>query len=363
MLAFGVLIIFQLASRQTAYRAATISGALLYCTYGLLGFLVVQYLRSRWQVRIAAITFAVYGSALAIFALLQSLASNGKLYWVRTPRFGGWIFGPYVNHNHYAGLMEMLTPIPLVIFFSRRVPRQQRTIAALAAIFMGSTIFLSGSRGGMLAFAVQMAVLGAVVLRRHKNGRTALALAAVLTTAFALLAWLGGGALTDRMGSIPSETRTELSGGMRVSIDRDCLKMFAQKPVLGWGLGSFPDVYPQFRSFYTNVLVDKAHNDYLQLLVEMGGLGFLVLIWFLTSILRAAIHKLQAWHTDTNTDLTLAALLGVTGILVHSFVDFNLQIPANASLFCVLCAVAAMEPRFASHRSKHSRKLDQIVLA
>ena len=39
-------------------------------------------------------------------------------------------------------------------------------------------------------------------------------------------------------------------------------------------------------------------------------------------------------------------MLGVTGILVHSLVDFNLQVPANAALFYVLCVVAALEPRF-----------------
>ena len=64
--------------------------------------------------------FSGYGFAVAMFALMQGIASNGKLYWLRTPQSGGWIYGPYVNHNHYAGLMEMLTPIPLVISLSRR---------------------------------------------------------------------------------------------------------------------------------------------------------------------------------------------------------------------------------------------------
>ena len=77
-----------------------------------------------------------------------------------------------------------------------------------------------------------------------------------------------------RLATIHAETRTELSGGTRLDIDRDALHMFARKPVLGWGLGVFPDVYPQFRSFHTNFFINEAHNDYLQLLVEMGGLGF-----------------------------------------------------------------------------------------
>ena len=60
---------------------------------------------------------------------------------------------------------------------------------------------------------------------------------------------------------------------------------------------------------------------------------------------------MKAWPTDVNAEVALAALLGVTGILVHSFMDFNLQIPANAALFFVLCVVASMDLRFGLHRS------------
>jgi O-antigen ligase len=356
MLAFWALIIFQLGWQQTAYRAATASAVLLYGAYGLLCFLMVQGLQRRWQVKMLAAGFCLCGFALATFSLIQGIASNGKLYWIRTPRFGGWIYGPYVNHNHYAGLMEMLTPFPLVVFLSSRGQRKHKAMAALAAAMMASTIFISGSRGGMIAFAVEMAVLLAVFIRRRRGGKMALAFGAFLVLAFALLAWLGGGELVDRMTSIPVEMRTELSGGTRLGIDRDCFRMFLQKPLAGWGLGAFPEVYPQFRSFYTNLLIDKVHNDYLQLLVETGAIGFMVMIWFLFSVFRAAIRKLKVWPSGTDADMALAALLGISGILVHSFVDFNLQIPANAALFFVLCAIAGMGPRPGwrrSHRRHH----------
>lgn len=355
MLAFGALIVFQIATKQTAYRAATVSALLLFCSYGLLCFLVAQCLRRTRQIKAAAVAFSAYGFVLATFALIQGLAPNGRLYWIRTPKFGGWIYGPYVNHNHYAGLMEMLFPIPLVIFLSPRLQRPHKAMAAVGSAVMVSTIFLCGSRGGMLAFAVQMALLAAVLISRRERGRTAMAIGTFLVLAFAVLAWIGSAELVRRMTSIPIETRTELSGGMRLSIDRDCLKMFAQKPLTGWGLGVFPEVYPQFRSFYTNLTIDKAHNDYLQFLVETGTVGLAIIGWFLFSIYRAAIRKLKVSPSELNAEVALAGLLGVTGILVHSFVDFNLQIPANAALFFVLCTIAAMEPRFSLHRPSRWR--------
>jgi O-antigen ligase len=120
--------------------------------------------------------------------------------------------------------------------------------------------------------------------------------------------------------------------------------MFLQKPVVGWGLRTFPVVYPQFRSFYTNFFVNEAHNDYLQLLAEMGLLGFGCMVWFLIVLYRAALRKIGNWTSDVSGAATLACMLGTTGILVHSLLDFNLQITANAALFYVFCTIAAAPP-------------------
>ena len=242
--------------------------------------------------------------------------------------------------------MEMLAPIPLVFFLTPRAQGWKKVMAALAAGVMASTIFLSGSRGGMAAFIVEMMVLGVVLLKQRGIRRSSVGLSFFMLIVVGLLIWLGGSELTKRVASINVEARKELSGGMRVGIDRDGLKMYAHKPVLGWGLGVFPDVYPRYRSFYTNFFVNEAHNDYLQLLVEMGTLGFGTMIWFIGLLYRGAIKKLGNWTEDINGAVALASMIGVTGILVHSFVDFNLQIPANAAFFYVLCVVAALDPRF-----------------
>ena len=132
---------------------------------------------------------------------------------------------------------------------------------------------------------------------------------------------------------------------------------------MGWGLATFPLVYPQFRSFYTNFFVNAAHDDYLQLLVETGALGFAIMIWFLVQLYRSSVVKLPNWSTNINGALSLAALLGCSGILVHSFLDFNLQIPANAALFYVLCVVAASQPVVESSRRRRSRAAGEIEIA
>jgi len=344
MAAFAFLILVQVAFRISAYPHDTVSGALLYCAYGMLCFLARQVLVRSAQARKLAVIFTIYGFLLAGFALLQGIAPNGKLYWVREPRLGGWIYGPYVNHNHYAGLMELLVPIPLVLALSRLAEDRERIAAAVASAVMVGTLFLSGSRGGMLAMVVELAFLGVVLFRHKRSVRTAVGLGAFAIVLIGLLTWLGGQELTTRVSSISAETRTEISGGMRSSIDRDAWRMFRSKPVLGWGLGTFPVVYPQFRSFYTNFFVNAAHDDYAQLLAEMGLLGFATMAWFLIVTYWSALPKIDNWMSDVSGAITLACLTGLSGILVHSIVDFNLQIPSNAALFYVFCSLAAAPP-------------------
>jgi len=234
--AFGGLIALQLVFRRTAYPHDTIGDGLLYCAYAMLCFLASQSLLRVSQVRKIAVILAVYGCLVAGFALLQGVAPNGKLYWMRQPRLGGWIYGPYVNHNHYAGLMELLAPIPLVISLSHLAHEKTRIACGIAAAVMVGTIFLSGSRGGMLAIFVELAVLGVVLSRQKKSMRIAIAAGAFAVVLVGLLVWLGGKELTTRVASISTEAHGEISGGMRLSIDRDTVHMFRKRPILGWVL-------------------------------------------------------------------------------------------------------------------------------
>ena len=362
MAAFFALAVVQWITGSSAYRHVTYTHLLLYAAYGMLAFVLTQSLRRSTQFDWLANAVTVYGAVVAALAVLQGIAPNGKLFWIWPSAQGGWIYGSYVNHNHYAGLMELLTPFPIVLSVTRFTEGNRRLIVAGIAALMAGSIFLSGSRAGMLAFCVQMIVLAVLLLRsRHGNWKNALKLGGVLLLAIGFLVWLGGNDLTQRLVSIHAEARQEITGGTRLAIDRDCLRMLLKRPLLGWGLGTFPTVYPQFRSFYTTFFVNEAHNDYLQLLVETGLAGFFIAAWFLVVVFRHATAKLKSWTETTNGALTVASLLGCVGILVHSALDFNLQIPANAALFYALCAIAAAEPLQESHRKRVLRRRHLII--
>jgi O-antigen ligase len=329
---FGVLVSVQIVFNLSAYRYVTFISALQYVAYGLLLFIAGQSCGDKKVAKILLLTFSIFGCGLALFAIGQYLAPNGRIFWLRTPRSGGAIFGPYVNHNHYAGMMEMLTPMLLLVTLSGMLKGAQRVLAGFATVIMAASIILSQSRGGTISLLAELLFLGWVASRLHKRStmRAGLLLVGIFVIAFS--AWLGTAAMWRHFGDLQDNTR--------ITIIKDGLHMFARKPLLGWGLGVFPVAYPQFRSFYTNLLVNAAHNDYLQILIETGIAGFVAVAWFLICLYRGGLRQVSNWTRDWNAMLRLAALVGCTGIVIHSLFDFNLQIPANAAMFFFLSAIA-----------------------
>ncbi|MGA7564459.1 MAG: O-antigen ligase family protein [Terriglobales bacterium] len=343
---FFALIVAQIVMRGSAYGYITEYEALQYVCYGILLLVGAECVREEDTRKIFALVMIVFGAGYAFFALAQDLTSNGKIFWVHSPEFHGSIYGSYVNHDHYAGLMEMLVPVPFVLSMGDLLRGGKRAMVGSCAVLMGGTIFLSGSRGGMLAFVLEMVLFAALTLGKRGRRRIALGSMAVCVLTLALLIFLGKGQVLGRLG--------DLSPGIRLNITKDSLRMFSKRPVWGWGLGTFPTVYPSYRSFYTNLFVNEAHNDYAQLLVETGLLGFGLMLWFLVRLYQYGLPTSHRWEFQWDGAVSLAALLGCTGILLHSFVDFNLQIPANAGLFYVLCGLAA-SPLTESSEPRQSR--------
>jgi O-antigen ligase len=335
LLFFG-LILAQVGLRRSAYGYVTEYEALQYISYGIVLLIGAECVKEEEARKIFAFVMIFFGAGYAFFALVQELTANGKIFWVHSPQFHGSIYGSYVNHDHYAGLMEMLVPLPFVVSMGHLLRGGQRVLVAFCAVLMASTIFLSGSRGGMLAFVLEMVLFAALTVGKRRSPRIALGLTAVCVLILALLIFLGKGQVLGRLG--------DLSPGIRLNITKDSLRMFSQRPIWGWGLGTFPTVYPSFRSFYTNLFVNEAHNDYAQLLVETGLLGFALMLWFVISLYRHGLPTSRRWEFKWDGAVSLGALLGCTGILFHSFVDFNLQIPANAAMFYMLCGLAASGP-------------------
>jgi O-antigen ligase len=332
---FALIVVAQIVFGLSAYVYVTKLELWKYIAYGCLFLLASQC--SRGDAYTLMRVLAIFGFLVSLFGLVQYLTYNGRIYWFLESTSPS-VFGPYVNHNHYAGLMEMLTPTALVMAL-RSIRNWQRVSWGLAGMLMAATIFVSISRGGMIAFVVELVCLAIYFVGVRSSRRAAFALAAICLFIVSFLVWIDDGSLAKRLYTLqdPLHNADVIS---RLTVAQDGLRMVPVHPFVGWGLGVFPIVYPQFRSFASGLLMNEAHNDYLQVLIETGVLGFACVIWFIVALYWTGFRNLRA-TSSSDVTTTLGALVGCTGILVHSFSDFNLHVPANAALFFLLCGIAS----------------------
>jgi len=287
-------------------------------------------------------TIVVYSFLLALFAIFQYFSSPGLIYWmVKSP---GWAFGPYVNHNHYAGLMEMLIPLSV----AGAVPVLWKHASAAVVGFMILipivSLLLSGSRGGSISLLVEVLLAAVVVFLcgpRHARKLMALVGGAAILAAALLFFWMAPRSIAERLSRMGDGTHPpEAELGNRLVAARDSLAILRDHPWLGVGMGSFETAFPRYQTFPSDFLWDHVHNDYAEALAETGLTGGALILcalglffWLAFRNLRERLRRPEGW-------MQFAAALGCCGLLVHSFADFNLHMPANAAWFVVCAAVA-----------------------
>ena len=305
--------------------------------YIVLVFLAVQSFRNSKQMRPLIWFLVIFGFAVALFGIVQFLTFNDKLYWLRPLRYGGSPFGPYVNRNHFAGLMELIIPLGLAILFYRAVRRDKLLLVGLFTIVPIGALFLSASRAGILSFCFQLGLLAYLVWARHAGRKQLPVATGVILLAGAFVVWLGVGPTWDRFAHLWAQ---DLSQERRLMMLEDSWRIFLDHPWAGTGAGTLVTVYPQYASFDDGRVVDHAHNDYVELLAETGIVGGLCALGFVVLLFRRALTSLQSDQSAFILAARTGALVACSGLLLHSLVDFNLHIPSNALLFALLAFLA-----------------------
>ena len=332
--AFAFLAVVQLVFHLTASRYSTRVELQLLLMYLVVVFLMSQvYSRmDHWR---GIIWFLMaLGFLVSLFGILQHLTFNGRLYWFREMRYGGLPFGPYVNRNHFAGFAELVIPIALVPLILGKVRRERLFLVALFSLMPIVALLLSASRGGIVSFAVEMAILFLLLLVRRIRSRHVIVGGVVVLTAMLAVSWIGVQQVLQRFSGMQN---LEVATGKRTAMRQDTWKLFLNHPLLGTGLGTFEMVFPPYDSLYDGKIVNHAHNDYLEALAETGLAGGLCCAWFLAVVFLNGLKGLAGLGSSFSSALNLSGLVACAGILVHSLVDFNLHIPANAQLF-IICA-------------------------
>lgn len=325
----------QLVFGATAYPFLTRVALLKFTSCALLFFLSVQSFRTRQEVRFLAWFLVSFGFAVAVLGIAQDYTSHYVLYWFRPLTEGGDPFGPYVDRDHFAGLMELIVPMGMALIVFRGVRREQLAFTGILTLVPIVALVLTTSRGGIVSFLVEVGLL-AVLMRVRRARFQAAAVAAILLAALAILSWLGAGKVLAR---IKTSSVADLSADRRITMLRGAWHAFLDHPVAGAGLGTMVVVYPKYETFYDGRIVDHVHDDYAELLAETGVLGGLCGVAFLFILFRGSSKRLAEEQSSFSQAVHAAGTVACAGLLVHSLVDFNFHVPSNGLIFLLQAAI------------------------
>lgn len=363
-------------STITVYAHATRQDVVRWLAILLLFLAVRNNVASPGSLRRMCVALLINGVLLSYFALAQWFTSpHDTLYWTY-PSLGS-AFGPFINRNHFAFYVNICIglSIGLLLYVTTGVaresslspdfedggsqyrrPRNRRATGAawyqraaqllqnprtlwivLALVLMLATVVMCLSRGGVLALIAGSAVCFLVTRTRTGHHARSDVIVLVVALALALLTWFGFDLAQSRYatlwsGQIPDEGRWQVWNYMFPAV-RDF-------PVWGSGYGTFPYVEPLYRTtaWGLDLFWDYAHNEYLQMLVEGGGTGLFLMLVAIGLVYRAAVRAYGHFAGRPAAGLVLGGIFALTTVVVHSFVEFGLHLPAITCLVTVLCA-------------------------
>jgi O-antigen ligase len=304
------------------------------------------------------------GTVEAFYGLVQYLSGWQKIFFYAKKYDLEEATGTYINRNHYAGFLEMILPFTVALLLyeyeklrgNRSSPpanirnlltRQslQKVFLCLSvAVVLFAALCFSRSRMGIAAASVSLLVIfGLAGLSRFHGKMGLLLFTAFVALSIALAVWIGPGPIVERFENVGQEfTWHEQS---RLSIWQDARALVRAHPLIGTGLGTFPIVYTTVQTTFLGQFVNHAHNDYLELAIDLGLPAALLLFASIFWILARAVRGFFRARGNFERSMALGCAGSIIAILLHSMTDFNLYIPANAILFSTILGLAMSVPQ------------------
>ena len=269
------------------------------------------------------------------------------------------VTGTFANRNCFAGYLLMAIPLSIGFFFSREAyrygrPRDWRQrlysldgktlLVGFGLILMILALLLSQSRAGIISLLFSFSLVA--LLFRDPTRAEKFSRAPVLIFGLAVLwaAWIGLDAAISRFFSA-----SEAFTGTRWPLWVGTFEILKDFPFVGSGLGTFTEVYSMHRTKHLVGLDIQAENDFLQLASEVGLIGAGLLLALFFYLFYKAISGIRSLAPgEPQRYIGLGGLVGILALMLHSIVQKNLQLPANAFLYTVMWAMVlliALDPR------------------
>ena len=287
----------------------------------------------RFALQVAVFMVAI-GCFEAVYGLLQAMNDSLGVLWLPSALGAkGVARGTIIYRNQYATLLNMCWPLAVAIA-ALRIKKRPAPLFLFAAGIMMLAVLFSLSRGGTIALLCSVVMIGLTMpFSKRKKAATVFLFLIFLLVYGALLG--GYDDLIKRFSDL------QTSALQRFTVWRMSLSILFDHPFAGIGLESYSKLSPLYlKNFPDNLLWDRAHNEYVELAIELGWPAMLLFIGYLLSSLvvygRRILQKKEAI-------LGIAAFAGICSFFIHGITDFGWQLPAN-SVYCVtLMAIVAAQ--------------------
>ncbi len=348
-----------LSSNMTisVHPRATLLEFFRYSTYVAFYVLAVQLLSDKKLLKKTIFMIAIFGVILAFSSILQLYLTDSMALWIRHINIKrNSLMGPYINRNHYAGLMEMIFPLVLALFLFHK-PRNEdlgflksiveifkqekaniHILIGTGALLIVTSIFVSLSRGGMISTCAGLIFFLVLSYKKKASKKNSILILCMILFTSLSMGWFGWGQVYDRFSELQTPEGTIYHG--RIDYWKDSKKIVADFPAVGSGFGTFVDIYRSYQTVDSNILLEHAHNDYIELISEGGVIGVLLIFSFLITLFYKTYHVFSLRKDAYSIYIYIGAMAGIISILVHSITDFNLHVGANGLWFALLAAIA-----------------------
>ena len=332
-----LLILSILSTVFSMNRPRSFWAILLLINYVIIFYLIVHTVRTRSDYRHLLWVIISMGAFLSLFGLFKKYMGNPFPWWNyhNIPETAGHLISTYGNRNHLTGYLEMALPLSLGLILTGYRGVRLFLLIVLSALLL-LVLMLAFSRGGWVSGSLGLIFMGLVLMTSQYFNKKKVLVAVIGGGFILIMIVLSSTAMVERFLTLGEMDKGRSAG--RIKIWGAVVEMIEDYPVLGIGPGNFSTVFTQYlppaenRHFY-------AHNDYIQSAAEIGLISIVIIAWMIAAVYRRGFKKLKN-QSRLVRGVTIGALSGITAILVHSMLDFNLHIPANALLFTVLVALA-----------------------
>lgn len=322
--------------------------------YVLLFALTLLLVNRRKRLRWLAYTLVLSGLFQAIYGSAMTLSNLEYGFFHQKIYYLGVATGTFINRNHLAGYLEMCLAVGIGLLisqlghFSHTTWRQRiRSLLAwlmsnkmqlrLCLVIMVIALVLTHSRMGNTAFFVSLMISGIIglILSRHAPRATIILFISIIVIDVLIVGtWFGVKKVVQRLEDTHFVTET------RDDVNTYNFIYFSDYFWTGSGLGSFSSTFPRYQGFEIKGFYNHAHNDYLEFAVETGIIGLLLMASTIMLSLGTALMALYRRREPLCRGMAFSAMMSIIAILIHSSVDFNLQIPANTATFMLILALA-----------------------